>query len=368
MWRSESNLLGPHPSLRQRWPSALGWCGALLLILASCGHPQRVSSTLDDFSLNRFCRAQRAVQLQETKNVVNVTPVFDASDPGRLIVADSREAQVRLYNRDGKLVSYVGRHGEGPSEFRYLAGATHIPGRPDSALAVEPFGRLHWIDWRRGAVVKTQQLPMLYVYSAIQLTDSTVFVAGLRAQGVDGTQQDLLHVWDTRSSSIVRNFLPMPTLNRDLHYPRSFVWATFDMLSGSIAAVVNVSDTLYVFNDDGKAERAIPLHLAHFRPVHSPPPHTRGHTLALERWLSSFSQFISVEFLNRSTVLVQYTDRISGVQHARLAELKLSGGSERTVFEESLRDLRLVGRSADRRMLFFLDSDPYPNRLVACSP
>ncbi len=325
----------------------------------SRGAPDALGATLH---ISTFCSEHRRIALQENADVVTVTPLMTVLTNDNIVIADAKEAQVRTYDPDGRLLSHMGRPGRGPGEFfnpRSIAGAV---GHPDYVLVADLSGTLSWMDTDGDSAVAVQQTPISPMYGAIQLNDSTVLIAG---QSIVQPTPYLLHLWDIKHRNLRKDFFPVPSVNPRLEYPTlAFGWASFDTLGDRIAAVFSISDTLYVFSFAGNLKRRIPLRLEHYRPVHSRPPRTAGRTEALERWLESFSQLTSVTILQDSTVLIQYTDRKSGLQQWRLANISLSGALR----FDALHSPKLMSRSADRKRLYFLDpSSATPNWLIECS-
>lgn len=58
-----------------------------------------------------------------------------ATSTGEIVVADTRPLEVRQFDREGRLRFRAGRRGEGPGEFRGIAGLLVLPG--DSVLVLE---------------------------------------------------------------------------------------------------------------------------------------------------------------------------------------------------------------------------------------
>ncbi|MGH7574886.1 MAG: 6-bladed beta-propeller [Longimicrobiales bacterium] len=66
-----------------------------------------------------------------------VRSAFRLSD-GAIVVADGASDELRVFDAQGRHTRTIGRRGQGPGEFRYLAGAYPLPG--DSILAIDGYG------------------------------------------------------------------------------------------------------------------------------------------------------------------------------------------------------------------------------------
>lgn len=60
---------------------------------------------------------------------------LSASDDGRIFVADIRDSEVRVFGPDGTFLQRIGRDGEGPGEFSYLA-SLYVMG--DTLVTMDP--------------------------------------------------------------------------------------------------------------------------------------------------------------------------------------------------------------------------------------
>lgn len=190
----------------------------------------------------------------DTALIVHVTDAV-LSPTGVLAISDASEYDVKLYDRDGRLLAVLGRPGGGPGEFL---------GRP--LIAFAPNGDLITVD--------TQRRTMARWSAEGQLTDETIV-------------EDLVHAWDmevldrdnlivtgrvasdpgilhliSRSGNVERNSLrglqtvrPTGSKESDLwNYIRAFDLAVEDP-DGPVWVVAQPSDTLWSVGLEGHESR-----------------------------------------------------------------------------------------------------------------
>lgn len=75
--------------------------------------------------------------LEETPAALNSEPRLAIDPLGGYLVTDAQASQVRVYDADGSLITYFGREGDGPGEFRNLRGVARLPS-----------GQLSTVDFR----------------------------------------------------------------------------------------------------------------------------------------------------------------------------------------------------------------------------
>ena len=77
---------------------------------------------------------------------------------GRIVVADARANEIRIFERSGTLVRSVGRSGRGPGEFDRILWSLHV--HQDRILATDNSGRAHLFSGT-GALLRTMARPAL---------------------------------------------------------------------------------------------------------------------------------------------------------------------------------------------------------------
>ena len=195
--------------------------------LVCIGCTESLSKSAEEFSLGTFCARTWPVSLEETDHVINVSPILDAADPEKLIVGDFKEAQLRLYASDGRLIGHFGRRGSGPGEFENIISISHLPPDSESVLVTDASGVLKSMKLD-GSLERSQPTSIGTAYSATPLTDSTVLIAG---HLVGSARPWLLHVWNTRARSVVTSFFSAPSQAASLNFPTfAFGWTAFDLM------------------------------------------------------------------------------------------------------------------------------------------
>ncbi len=311
-------------------------------------------------TFDSLCVDASRIALEENDSTINVLPRLAQAGRDTLLVMDPKERQVRLYARDGKLLDTFGHKGDGPREFQNPAIARWIGGT-SQVLVAELAGNLKWFNTPLDSLEHSVDVPGLIVYGGDALSDSTLLMAG---RVVGRKPDDLLHVVDSRTGAILRSFFPVPPVSPKLRFPlNSFAWAAVTLAPNRTAAVFSLSDTLYEFSRLGTALRKTPLHAMRFRPPKSPPPRTQGHTAALDRWISSFSEMEDVQYVPGRGFLVQYANRSRGQIEWSLIGVDLSGHKQFEIADAP--KLLLVDRQSGTAF-FQAPAAMTPNRLVRC--
>lgn len=211
--------IGSRPVLRYGLPVSIGFC----LLLAGCA-PDRADAVLEvvshdsagtvvidlqgmiDMSDPELTRSTtRTLQLgvvqgADALQFSRITGVQKLSD-GRIVVGEGGLRQIRIYSPQGKHLQTIGRHGEGPGEFRSLswvqvvAGDTILAwdGTLDRTTVYAPSGEM-------ARVVSTGGGSM----AAVEAFDDGTFLGvryrrapGLPVPGTDRVPEDLIHILPT---------------------------------------------------------------------------------------------------------------------------------------------------------------------------
>lgn len=347
------------PDRRSRWLHALAWIRPVALAtctslaLSSCGGTAaQANQPRSGDNLNDFVRWGPQIRLDETEDVINVTPWVEVDPEGGFLVADAREAQIRLYSEDGRLRHYVGREGNGPGEFRRPVAVLRMPDR--SLLAADMNGRLTQFDLDGKTVVQTVQTPLNVVFAAEFLNDRLLVLSG-RVPGQ--ADKDLIHLWDVKTNSLVRSFFPAPPHPRALDGAYAFTGnADVAVRNGIIAVLFSLSDSLYLFDSEGRSRGTMKIPYGYFRPLSTPMP-AAGGPAAVQEWLKTFSTNSQIFWAADGTFLFQYYDVEKVEPLWRLARMRADGEK---VFE-ILGSPRLLAVSPDSPVLVF----NHPNSATA---
>lgn len=294
-----------------------------------------------------------AISLEENSEVINVTPKVTPDPAGGFIVADSREAQVRLYRSDGKLTAHFGSKGYGPTEFQRVSSALRLPS--GDLLVTDIGGKVALFDSAGAALVRTAQAPLGPLYSSSVINDSLVaFTGRYRARHATA----LVHLWNLRGDSIVRSFFSVPG------HPKEFAgayaysgFADVAVRGDTLAVLFALSDTVYLFDVNGQPLEKIKIPFEHFRRLREPMPHDASPEEFI-RWQESYSAASQLFWEPDGSFLVQYFDRRDNESRWRLLRMTRHGGR---LFE--LRDtpklLTLAGE--DPTLVFVHPESETPN-------
>lgn len=150
------------------------WLPFLVAVLGACGdgavEPPRVVRDSAGVVLIDVSRApvEPVIDLEAVDPVVEIgtagsgTTLFQVAGgarlrDGRIVLAESSSGLVRVFSSSGEPLSEFGGAGEGPEEFRFLAGLHVLPG--DTLLLWDPRARRVTVATPGGAVVRQRSLP-----------------------------------------------------------------------------------------------------------------------------------------------------------------------------------------------------------------
>ena len=293
------------------------------------------------------------ILLEENAEVVNVSPDVTVQADGSFLIADSREARIRIYDRGGNLVTQFGRKGEGPGELGLPLKASH---RPGGSLLVADFSRgLLEFDSSGTRFLRGTQLPIFPLYNAEQINDNEFLVFGLRRGSPD--PRPLMHIWDAQNDTVSLSFFPTPGDSLARLAARSFGWADLARRGDTIAAIAAFSDTIYLFDgSDYDPLGKVPLPMRDFKRIVTYDP--TASPLELDKWLGELNLLASIHWLEDRTFLVQY-------QQPRGANDNEWSLLHTTIDGRRYFDLRNTPKllAADGDLLFFVHPESYtPNK------
>ncbi len=259
----------------------------------------------------------RSVELEETADVINVSPHVNVDPRGGYIVADRREAQVRLYTPSGSLAARFGRRGHGPGEFERVVAAVRLAS--NEILAADMSGRVTFFDSTGSNALRTQRLPLSPLYDLAVYDDSLVLLTG-QITGEEGSP--LVHVWNARSGEVLRSFFRPTPSSPDMARAYAFTgFADVAVRRGTIAVSFALSDTLRFYDIQGRElrQRAIPFR--GFRPLRKAMPESDQRE-AIASWVEEFSSISQIHWSADGTLFVQYFDMDGHEPRWRLAALQ----------------------------------------------
>lgn len=280
-----------------------GWLLLAYLCLVpqfAFGYQQARAPTLP----SQYFVAVGELTLDENPSVINVSPKVSVESNGQFLIADPREAQVRVYSAAGRLLRHFGRRGQGPGEFQRPIAASRLP---SGEVFVADFSRrLVIFDSTGERSILTASVPLLPIYAAIPLSSQRVLLAGQQSSTSARTRIPLIHVWNRHTQEIERSFFPTPGDSVVQLAARNFGAAYMAMRGDTIAAVSALSDTVYLFNVNGQPLGTVPLHIHEYLRVRSYTPQETSDPIRRARWLNNLHFLAGIHWLPDGSFLVQY--------------------------------------------------------------
>jgi hypothetical protein len=300
----------------------------------------------------------RTFDLQETDEVVSVTPVVARDPRGGFLVVDAQESQLRRYGDDGRLLWHAGRKGRGPGEFTSPTGVARLAS--GQVVAGDRSGRLTFFDSAGGAVQRTVETRIRQLEDIVVLGDSALLLSGVPDGDFNGPR---LHVWSLARDTVRASFFSPFAGARNRAAATVAGWTKAAVRGDTIAAVFAVSDTVYLFTVGGRALGRMPLNSSFFRTASEREPRkVITDPLERARWLSAFDYVADVHWLPDGGLLVPYQSIAPGGAMTRTWHLLgLGRGGERRFEVRGVsRVLEVDGRNGD---IFLLDRNAeVPNR------
>lgn len=351
---------------RRRGVGARAFAGVLIVAFAaawfarSAAGPQApFASTVAPTDLAAFVAWGVPVPMEENDRVINVTPHVAVDPRGGFLVADEREAQVRLYGADGDLRRVIGRKGNGPGEFRHLSSVRRLPdGR---IAATEMSGKVSLFNAEGEALLYARQAPVAPLYDADVLDARHLVLAGRRA-GTGGTS--LVHVYDVETGAVTRAFFPIPHHPAELAGGYALAGTADAVVRGdTVAGVFALSDSIYLFDARSGTElERIAIPFEHFRRLTRPMPASGATIQAFRTWGETFSAIAHLHWLRDGSFLVQYYD-VRGVEPQwRLLHMDRAG---RRLFEGVDTPKLLTAGGASDELVFVHPAAEAPNVWVS---
>lgn len=276
--------------------------------------------------LAEYVRWSGKVPVQETAEAMIVRPIVTEDPVGGLLVADSRESQVRRLSFAGSLLGFFGRPGDGPREFRSLTGAVRL--RNGDLLTTEISGRVTLLDGEGSTVKRSEFVPIQPLYAATVLDDSTVILTGRSEEGAQPVR--LVHLWDPRRWEIRASLYEVPEHAPEFASAYSFSGQTaVAVRDGIIAVLFGLGDHVRLFRADGTEVDAVRIPYRHFRRLSRPRP-ANSTPEEFRQWAESYSVGSRLYWLSDESFVIQYFDRSGSEQKWSMLHMDRRG---RPLFE-----------------------------------
>lgn len=282
-----------------------------MILVSACGRGttgDRASTT----RLEDVLAFERTIDLEENEAVVNVSPLVSVDTRGGFLIADSREAQVRRYERSGELLWHVGSRGRGPGEFTQPRAA--VRGRSGAVVVFDQSGRVTIFDSTGTHLLNTLATEFRFVEDVEVLDRDRFLVAALHREGIEGPR---IHLWNLERDSVIASFFaPLPGA-RNRVAATIAGWTKLSLRGDTVAAIFALSDSIHLFTAAGASLGTIPIPFAEFRRVGREVPEGGNDPQRRERWLSSFDYVGDVHWLRGGDLLVPYQSIVPGGAYTR---------------------------------------------------
>lgn len=314
----------------------------LALLIVACG--QRHALAAQGLGAGSPVTQVREIRLQESPAVINVTPVVRPDPRGGYLVADVREAQIRRYDEDGRLLWHVGRKGHGPEEFQMPQVALRLP--DGNIFVADHDTKIAIFDSTGTHLVKSFLVPLQRMEDGAVLNDSLVVCSGV---GGDPLPHAFLHIVNLNRESVTASFFrpfaryPYP----DLAVVFASVMMAFN--GNEIAAAALPVDTVYFFSGEGESLRSVHVPAKHFRPPKPIRPGDFQNPRKRAEWLASFETVTGLYWIGRDTLVVPFRTIVNTTWHWHLLAMTASGDE---IFEW-LDGPELLGVNGDSGLLIF---------------
>jgi hypothetical protein len=205
-------------------------------------------------------RLVRKLTLEETREVVNVAPLFFADPEGGLLVADTKEQQYRRYASDGKLEWSFGSEGFGGASVTSANTIARLS--PDLLFFGQRTPRGGIWNERTRRVERFYDVVVTNIGNpAIALSPSTVLIhAPVKHPG-----ERALHILNAQSGAVVRSFFTPHITDITKDAIRGGLGRTRSIVHGdTIFSVFAYADTLYLHASSGSFLGKVRIPISNF--------------------------------------------------------------------------------------------------------
>lgn len=303
---------------------------------------------------------ERTITLEENAEVINVAPEVFLDPAGGFLVSDEKEAQIRRYSAEGKVLWRAGRRGNGPGEFAAPTAVVRLAS--GEVVAFDRGGRFTVFDREGKRVVRTFLTRLRHVSDAAVLNGSSVLVAAIPEGDWNAPR---LHVVDPATGTVRSDLFDFAPFRTSPAQAAATIagWVKLSVRGDRVAAIFATSDTVYVFDTSGRLRRNVAIPFEHFRAAPRRTPHDgNSDPRSRMRWLSSFDMVADVHWLGNGDLLVPWQridERDVTTRHWNLLRMTADGRRR-----QELREVpRLLEVDGARSALFFVDPEAEaPNR------
>lgn len=316
------------------------------------GAERQYVAAIDRDAFQQVFTAIDSVILEETPSVVTVSPSLFKDPRGGLLVADFLENQVRIYSPTGKLRNtFGGGNASGDS----LSGPLEVARLGNGDVVATNLG-----SGRLSIMSADQDKPMEFLDTSVRpltgvrvLDDNHVLLMGRRPPFTN----ELLHVWDLANRKIVRSFFAPPQ-HLDSNVVRILGTVHAASNGNRIAAMLNIADTLHVYDLDGTELLRSHIPVAVFVAPLGPLPNITSKA-ARQAWAEQFTLLSDLFWTSDDDIVVQSVTG-SG-DHVVFSLVQMSTTGQRRWVLPRTPELLSIH---DGRFFFHDPNSDLPNRLI----
>ncbi|MFW6347906.1 MAG: 6-bladed beta-propeller, partial [Cyclonatronaceae bacterium] len=223
------------------------------------------------------------------------------SESDRIIVGDSTQNLVFVFDMDGELLFSFGRSGRGPGEFNFITGIMQLS--MGDILVSEPSGRIHRFS-DNGTFLRTYNIPITgNMVRMTEINSRKLLLAGLNKRGAG----NLLHFFDLDTGDITQSFFEAPfemgAFGGVLYSQSSTASAIFD--GTYIYAFISFKDALYVFDLNANLINVVDnINFEHILPLTPEPERLSERELAEK--MESFSRITNLYWVDEDVMLIEH--------------------------------------------------------------
>lgn len=244
------------------------------------------------------------IVLEESAEVITVSPAVTPDPKGGFIVADAREHQVRSYSPQGKLLRVFGAGTEYPDSINRPSRAFRLQTGDIAVANLE--GPLVIVPEGKADSVRYLSVPLRTVIDVQSLGDGHVLLTGTDSAPPSALLFDL----ETATGRIVHRFFPPPA-HLDRGVTTTYAYATVARWGDRLAAAHIFSDTLVLFDLRGRALARARIPIDPFVAPVGPLPDLSTVQDRL-RWTSHFTQIVGLFWINEDHIAVQWQKLLDG--------------------------------------------------------
>lgn len=284
---------------------------------------------------------------------------LSVSPSGHLLLTDSRSFDLKVADRQGRIIQVIGGQGEGPGEFTALMDAVFLS--DDRILALDAGRVLVTLFDATGEVLSTFPLEdQLDPRTVVAVDESSFLIGGMVTTPEEG--KDMARIYSLEGNHS-ESFLPADQLLFDTQMMVDGVWGVA-LPGGSLALGLDVTPAIHLFSESGNhvcTQASEPPHWSQLLPRDEPV----GMDQATRAWIQQATFTIGAAHAsgrlyrqyrssggNGISLLAEYDDNLNLQNIYTSVPGRLVGGDGETLFilgDESVDDTRVLRYRASQR-------------------